>query len=81
MYTAEWSYSSTSSSTLQLDGVKRSVSRPGHFTAGEKVPGVYWIGDWICYRDGLVALEKGETGFEARLLGCPSRSLVTKPTV
>jgi hypothetical protein len=57
---AKWRYSSTSSSTLKLDGGKRSISRPDHFTAGETVSGMYWIGGWTCSKDGLDALEKGK---------------------
>ena len=42
---------------MEVDG---QFHAPTTFTAGEKVPGMYWIGGWIYSRDGLDALEKGE---------------------
>jgi hypothetical protein len=33
--------------TLALDGGEWSVSRPRHFTLGERSPGTHWTGDWV----------------------------------
>jgi hypothetical protein len=30
-----------------LEGGELSASRPGHFTLGERAPGIYWIGGWV----------------------------------
>jgi hypothetical protein len=55
-----------------------SASHPGRFTAGEKDPGVYWIGVWVDPRAGLDDVEKRKfvtvPGLEIRLLGRPARS-------
>jgi hypothetical protein len=44
--------------TLALAGRERSPSRAGHFTPGETVPGIHWIGGWVDPRAGLDDLEK-----------------------
>jgi hypothetical protein len=35
-----------------------SVSRPCHFTPGERTPGTHWIGGWVDPRAGLDDMEK-----------------------
>jgi hypothetical protein len=35
-----------------------SDSHPGHFTPGERVPGIHWIGGWVGPRASLGGVEK-----------------------
>jgi hypothetical protein len=35
-----------------------SVSRPGRFNPGERIPGTHWIGHWVDPRVGLHDVEK-----------------------
>jgi hypothetical protein len=37
---------------------ERTASRRSHITPGERVPGTYWIGDWVGPRTGLDDVEK-----------------------
>jgi hypothetical protein len=46
--------------TSALVGGEWSVSRPGRFTPGERVPGTRWIGGWVDPRTGLGDVEKGK---------------------
>jgi hypothetical protein len=59
-------------------GGEWSVSRPGRFTAGERVPGTHWLGGWVDPRRGLDDV-KGKKilplpRFELRPLDRPSCS-------
>jgi len=40
-----------------LHGGACSVSSPGRFTPGERVPDTYWVGDWLGPITGLGAVE------------------------
>jgi hypothetical protein len=44
--------------TSALAGGEWSASRPGRFTAGERIPGTHWIGGWVGPRAGLDDVEK-----------------------
>jgi hypothetical protein len=44
--------------TSALVGGKRSVSRPGHFTPGERTPGTDWVGGCVDPRVDLDDMEK-----------------------
>jgi hypothetical protein len=59
-----------------LVGGKRSASRPGRLTPGERAPGTHWIGGWVDPRAGLDKKRKFLTlpGLELRPLGRPARS-------
>jgi hypothetical protein len=61
-----------------LAGRQCSVSRPGRFTLGERVPGTHCIGSWVDPRTGLDDLEKRKfltlPGLELQPLSRPSRS-------
>jgi hypothetical protein len=56
-----------------LAGDEWSASRPGRFTAGERVPVTYRIGGWVDPRAGLEDVEKRKfltlPGLELRPLG------------
>jgi hypothetical protein len=54
----KWSYSSTHSLTLALDGGEWLASCPGSFTPKERTPGTHWIGGWVGPRDVLDAVVK-----------------------
>jgi hypothetical protein len=54
----EWTYSSTHSLTLVLDGGEWSASRPGRFTPIERASGTHWIGGWVGPRAVLDAVVK-----------------------
>jgi hypothetical protein len=64
--------------TSTLVGGEWSVSRPCHFTPGERIPGTSWTGGWVGTRAGLDDAEKRKflalPGLELRLLGRPARS-------
>jgi hypothetical protein len=51
-------YGSTHYLTSALDGREWSASRPGRFTAGERVPGTHWKRGWVGLRAGLDVVEK-----------------------
>jgi hypothetical protein len=65
-------------STSALVGGEWSASRPGRFTPGERVPGVHWIGSWVCVRTSLDDMEKRkflpQPGLKLRPLRRPARS-------
>jgi hypothetical protein len=44
--------------TSALDGGDWSASRPGRFTPGDRVPGMYWIEGLVGPRTGLDDVEK-----------------------
>jgi hypothetical protein len=55
-----------------------SVSRSGHFTPGEGIRGIHWIGGWVGSRAGLNDVENRKfltlSGLELRPFGRPARS-------
>jgi hypothetical protein len=54
-----------------LDGGEWSASRPGRFTAGERVSGAHRIGNWVSPRAGLDDLQ---TNFAADRIQIPASS-------
>jgi hypothetical protein len=62
--------------TSALARGKWSVSRPGHFTPGERASDTLWIGDWVGPRAGLDNMKKilDLPGLELRPLGRPVRN-------
>jgi len=44
--------------TSVLDGGEWLDLRPSRFIAGERVPGNYWLGGWVCPTAGLDAVAK-----------------------
>jgi hypothetical protein len=44
--------------TSALVGSEWSVSRPGRFTTGERVPGTHWIGGWVGPAAGMDEVEE-----------------------
>jgi hypothetical protein len=55
-----------------------SASHPGRLSAGERAPGIQWIGSWVGPRAVLDVVERGkilpQPGLELRLLGRSARS-------
>jgi hypothetical protein len=64
--------------TSALATCKRSASRTGRFTPGERASGTHWIGGWVDLRAGLDDLKKKEflilPELELRPLSRPARS-------
>jgi hypothetical protein len=64
--------------TLALAEGEWPSSHPGHFTSGERAPGIHWIGGWVDPRAGLDDVKKRKfsnlTGLKLRPLGNPARS-------
>jgi hypothetical protein len=64
--------------TSALDGCEWSVSRPSHFTPGEKVPSIHCMEGWVDPRAGLEDVEKRKfltlPELELRPLGRSARS-------
>jgi hypothetical protein len=62
--------------TLVLVGGEWSASRLGHFTPGERTPGIHWTGGLVGPRAGLDDVEKRKfltlSGLEIRPLGRPA---------
>jgi hypothetical protein len=54
------------------------AARPGHFTLGERAPGIHVIGGWVGPRVGLDDVEKRKfwtlPGLEIEPLGLPARN-------
>jgi hypothetical protein len=71
--------------TLSLNGGEWSASHPGHFTRGQRDPGIHCIGRWVDPRSGLDASRKQSyTYFPARSpslyrLSCPGFPLCNRP--
>jgi hypothetical protein len=64
--------------TSALVGGEWSVSRPGRFTSGERVPGTHRMGGWVGPRADQDDMEKRKfltlPGLELRPLCCPACS-------
>jgi hypothetical protein len=54
----EWSYCSTHSLALALDGGEWSASRPGRFIPRERAPDTHWVWGWVGYRAVVDAVVK-----------------------
>jgi hypothetical protein len=71
-------YRSTLSWFATLVGGECSVSRPGRFTPGERVPGNHCVGGWVNLTAVLDDVERRKflilPGLELRPLGRPARS-------
>jgi hypothetical protein len=65
--------------TSALVGGEWSASRPDHFTTGERVACIHWLGDWLDPRNNLEDVEKIKIlllpGLELRILGRPALNL------
>jgi len=70
--------------TSVVDGGEWSASRSSHFTPGEEIPVIHWIGDWVDHRANVDVVVRRRKAF---LCSCqefkscsPAQSLVTMLT-